>query len=68
MNTKKWTFVLGMTTACLLVVACGEDTDPRISDQEAAWLRQQAGQGTTVTQTQTQTQTQTTTVTITPTT
>lgn len=41
MNWKKVTFVAALTIAMSVIVGCGEQKDPRISDDQAAWNKQQ---------------------------
>lgn len=66
---KKLPLALVLTFACLFIVACGEDKDPRISDADAVCLKilrnggtcgnMSGGGGSTTTTTSTVTVTQT---------
>lgn len=77
MNTRKWPLAVVLSVSALLIVACGDNKDPRINDEDAICMKMRrmdpnakcAGQvggstNSTTTTTTTQTQTQTATVTI----
>ncbi len=41
MKLKNLPFVAALTLATALIVGCGDQKDPRISDEQAAWQKQQ---------------------------